>query len=79
MRGVNGLCGPSALMVSCGNRTSMGYACIGNANFGCQVCRGVPSDVEPPGCDSLKSILSFPSRYIYKNFYICICISIIPF
>ena len=24
--GVNGLCGLSAVMVSCGNRTSMGYA-----------------------------------------------------
>ena len=47
MRGVNGLCGLSIVMVSCGNRTSMGYACTRNANLGCQVCRGVSSDVEP--------------------------------
>ena len=47
MRGVNGLCGQSTMVVSCGNRKSMGYACIRNANFGCQVCRGLSSDVEP--------------------------------
>ena len=47
MKGANGLCGQSAMVVSCGNKTSMGYACTRNANLGCQVCRGVSSDVEP--------------------------------
>jgi len=47
MRGVNGLCGPSAMMVSFNNKTSMGYAGMRNANYGCQVCMGVSSDVEP--------------------------------
>jgi len=51
VRGVNGLCSPSTVMVNFGNRTSRGYARIGNANFGCPVCRGVSSDVEPPGCN----------------------------
>ena len=52
MRGVNGLCGQSAVVVSCGNKTSMGYVSIENANFICQVCRGVSSNMEPPCCDS---------------------------
>ena len=52
MRGENGLCGPSIVMVSFDDRTSMGYARTRNANYGCQVCRDVSSDVEPPGCDS---------------------------
>ena len=48
MRGENRLCGLSIVMVSFGNKTSMGYAHTGNANFGCPVCRGMSSDVEPP-------------------------------
>jgi len=47
MRGLNGLCGSTAVMVSCGNMTSMDYRRTRNANSGCQACRGESRDVEP--------------------------------